>query len=67
MAADKYHNALSIQRDLRRQGVGEQVWERFSAAKPDVLWYYRAMSAALSDGWENDLGSELARVVHELG
>jgi (p)ppGpp synthase/HD superfamily hydrolase len=40
-ASDKLHNARSIVRDLR--GVGENVWERFSASKDQTLWYYRSL------------------------
>lgn len=59
VAADKLHNAQSIARDLRRASVGEAVWSRFSAAREDVLWYYRAMIDALATGWEHEILDEL--------
>ena len=50
--------------------VGDQVFERFSADKAQTLWYYRAVVAALSDGWEHVLLNELDAQVdrmHALG
>ncbi len=63
MAADKLHNALSILRDRRKASVGDTVWNRFSADRPDVLWYYRTMTEALRNGWDHELGAELAHTV----
>jgi (p)ppGpp synthase/HD superfamily hydrolase len=40
--ADKLHNLLSIEIDLRE---GRPVWSEFHAARDQVLWYYRAMIA----------------------
>ena len=45
VCADKLHNCLCILRDRRRMSVGETVWDRFTADKPDVIWYYNAMAA----------------------
>jgi (p)ppGpp synthase/HD superfamily hydrolase len=67
VAADKLHNANSILRDQRRRSVGDTVWERFSAPRDEVLWYYRAMNEALADGWDHDLAAELASTVARLG
>jgi (p)ppGpp synthase/HD superfamily hydrolase len=67
VAADKMHNALSIQRDLRRASVGESVWERFSADRDSVRWYYQTMAQALSDGWDHELAHELNTTVALLG
>jgi (p)ppGpp synthase/HD superfamily hydrolase len=36
--ADKLHNLLSIECDLRE---GRPVWSIFNATRADVLWYYR--------------------------
>ncbi|MEM9696372.1 MAG: HD domain-containing protein [Myxococcota bacterium] len=66
IAADKLHNALSIQRDRRRPEVGETVWDRFSADREAVRWYYRAMTAALADGWDQPILAELRDVVSQL-
>jgi GTP pyrophosphokinase len=43
-AADKLHNARSILSDYRL--VGETLWERFSADREQLLWYYRGLLAA---------------------
>jgi (p)ppGpp synthase/HD superfamily hydrolase len=66
IAADKLHNALSILRDLRRPSVGEVVWDRFTADRPDVLWYYGAMAEALGAGWDHELHGELRHAVERL-
>ncbi len=66
MAADKLHNATSILHDLHRGTVGELVWSRFSASRADVLWYYRALVAALGHDWDHELYAELARTVDRL-
>ena len=65
-AADKLHNARSIVADLRRLGDG--VWTRFTAAREDSLWYYRAVVAALRDNPEHhpELVAELERTVSEM-
>lgn len=64
VAADKMHNALCIARDRRR--VGEEIWDRFTADKVGVLWYYRSMSTALVEGWNHELGRELITTVDSL-
>jgi GTP pyrophosphokinase len=66
VGADKLHNATSIVRDRARTSVGEAVWQRFSASREEVLWYYRAMHTALTDGWEHELCDELEAAVAEL-
>jgi (p)ppGpp synthase/HD superfamily hydrolase len=66
VAADKMHNALTIIRDRRRASVGAAVWERFTADREAVLWYYRAMADALVDGWKHELGLELHATVDVL-
>jgi (p)ppGpp synthase/HD superfamily hydrolase len=38
--ADKLHNLISIELDLRD---GRPVWSHFSAPRDQVLWYYEAM------------------------
>jgi len=67
IAADKLHNASSILRDRRRASVGEQIWERFSADRDDVVWYYRAMASALGEGWQHELLNELDDAIRQLG
>ena len=40
--ADKLHNARCILRDYKE--LEEALWERFSASRDDILWYYRALA-----------------------
>jgi (p)ppGpp synthase/HD superfamily hydrolase len=63
LGCDKLHNASCIVRDLQRESVGALVWDRFRAERPDVLWYYRAMHAALAHQWHNEVLSELERMI----
>jgi (p)ppGpp synthase/HD superfamily hydrolase len=67
-AADKLANARAVMKDYRE--VGEQVWDRFNAGKPDQLWYYRAVTKALAEAAGNGraraLVEELKRAVAEL-
>jgi (p)ppGpp synthase/HD superfamily hydrolase len=67
-AADKLVNARTVIKDYRQ--VGEEVWSRFNAGKPDQLWYYRAVTdailAAAGDGRARPLADELKRAVDEL-
>ena len=63
IACDKLHNARSIVADRHRKSVGEEVWTRFRAARPDVIWYYRAMAAALREGWASEALDELDRTI----
>jgi len=66
VACDKLHNAQSILRDRRRASVGETVWDRFSATRDDVRWYYGAVVDALGAGWSHELLDELRRTVAQL-
>ena len=65
-ASDKLHNARSIVRDLR--GVGDEVWDRFSAAKADTLRYYRGLVTAYraNPAHTPALVDELDRTVAEM-
>lgn len=45
-ACDKLHNARCILRDL--QLCGSEAFERFSAGREQVLWYYRSLSELFS-------------------
>ncbi len=63
-AADKLHNARAIVADHRR--IGDRVFERFSASKEEVLWYYRAVTAALAARGSSPLIEELRRTVEEM-
>ena len=63
-AADKLHNARSILRDYRN--LGDEVWDRFSAPKEDVFWYYRAVTRSLAARGSSTLVEELDRTVEEI-
>jgi len=63
-AADKLYNARETLNDLRFEGT--KVWERFKAAKKQVLWYYREVEKILRHKCPRALAGELAGVVTEL-
>jgi (p)ppGpp synthase/HD superfamily hydrolase len=45
--ADKLHNLVSIELDLRD---GHSVWSQFNASRAQVFWYYEAMIARCGNG-----------------
>jgi GTP pyrophosphokinase len=63
-AADKLHNARAILSDYR--AVGERLWDRFSADRSGVLWYYRALAELFWRRGPQGLAEELGRTVSEL-
>ncbi len=67
-AADKLANARAILKDYRQ--VGEELWQRFNADKAHQLWYYREVTAALTEaageGRARPLVEELQRAAAEL-
>ena len=63
-AADKLHNARAILADLHRHG--DAVWQRFTADRAGVLWYYRSLVTAFRETDTGYLADELDRVVTEL-
>lgn len=62
--ADKLHNTRSILADFRQ--IGDVVWNRFSASRDEVLWYYRSLVDVYRDGDPNRLLDELDLVVTAL-
>jgi (p)ppGpp synthase/HD superfamily hydrolase len=62
--ADKLHNARSIVADRRQ--VGEAVWDRFSAGRDEVLWYYGALLEAF-ESRRAELGAGTVAALDELG
>lgn len=44
-AADKAHNARSIETDLQNQGPS--LWDRFNAQRDDIIWYYESVYRVL--------------------
>lgn len=51
-AADKIHNLLTLQKEIRSQG--NVVWKKFNAPKEDILWYYTSMRDSIIHCHEND-------------
>ncbi len=65
-AADKLHNLTSMAADF---GVlGEALWDRFNRGRPEIAWYYRAVTASLQAGGLRDhpLVQRLAEAVHDF-
>lgn len=64
IAADKLHNVTSMARDCEAHGIA--TLDRFNGGRDGTLWYYRAMLAALRDGWEHSILRELDHAVTRL-
>jgi hypothetical protein len=64
--SDKTHNARSILRDLRKQDVGEAIWDRFGKPKSETIWYYRSLAAAFQERVPGQLANELNEIVESL-
>ena len=62
--ADKHHNARSIIRALSQEGLA--AFDRFSGGLDGTLWYYRAVTDALSEGWSHWLLDELHAEVAKM-
>jgi len=72
-AADKLHDVRALASDIRF--LGDSLWDRFTATRDDILWYYDAVVDALEAGYERilgrdadsaQLGSGLGRLIFEL-
>jgi GTP pyrophosphokinase len=65
-AADKLHNARSIQGDHRRDGP--EIWNRFKAGREQSIWYYRAVTDAIAanPAHNQQLVAELRQTVEDL-
>ncbi len=63
-AADKLYNLRSIIRDYRQ--LGEQLWQRFRAAKEQVLWYYSELSKVYRLKVPAAVADELTAAMAEL-
>ncbi len=65
--ADKLHNARSILKDYKI--IGEDLWERFSASRSDILCYYIKLHHIYLDNLNNhypELVEELGDVIEDL-
>lgn len=47
-ACDKLHNARAIVQDLEAEGIGTQVFDRFTGGRDGTLWYYRSLADIFS-------------------
>jgi len=66
-AADKLHNARAMAQDER--SLGPELWKRFSAGKPCVLWNLRTLEelyTGLHDARVTPVAGELRRVISDL-
>ena len=57
--ADKTHNARAIISDLNE--IGAELWNRFSAEREEIIWYYEALATAFEERTNNRLVDELKR------
>lgn len=57
---DKLHNARSILADLYR--IGATLWERFTASRDEILWYYASLCNSLETS-NSPVVPELRRAV----
>lgn len=63
-AADKLHNARSIEHDYRM--LGESLWIRFRGGKDGTLWYYRTLTEAFQSKELGSLVDDLNAVVTRI-
>lgn len=63
-AADKVHNARSINADLRAHG--QDVWDKFKGGREGTLWYYKSLVKTLREGWDHPIVELLDREVREM-
>ena len=47
--ADKLHNARCILFDFDR--IGPEIWQRFSAEKDEIVWYYSSLAEEFEKAW----------------
>jgi (p)ppGpp synthase/HD superfamily hydrolase len=64
--ADKIHNARSILRDSRREGIGSKVWDRFKRPKNLTVWYYSALAETFRKLLPGQLSDELADIARAM-
>jgi len=64
--SDKVHNARSILRDLRKEEIGELVWQRFSQPRERTIWYYEELAKTFKEVLPGQLADELEEIVEVL-
>ncbi len=62
--ADKVHNARSILRDL--QLIGDHIWDKFTPAKSETLWYYQSLANIFDSAPYPSLKNEFRDLVEEI-
>lgn len=60
---DKLHNLRCLLADYRQHG--EELWERFSSEKKNVLWYYEKIARVMGKGG-SPVAQEITRTSREL-
>jgi len=67
-AADKLYNLRSIDADLRRPEVGENVYARFSGKRWGTLWYYCALADVFTrvSGRHDEIARDLRTITDRL-
>lgn len=61
--ADKLHNARAIVQDIQR--MGDAVFDRFTASKPETLWYYESL-VIIFERRGAPMAGDLARAVQQM-
>jgi GTP pyrophosphokinase len=62
--ADKLHNARSILRDLRENGI--EIFDKFNGGKAGTMWYYYSLVSIFRETDKGFMVDELERVVQEI-
>lgn len=62
--ADKTHNARSILDDL--DAIGPSIFDRFTAGKEGVLWYYGALADAFASRLASPGADRFVRIVEDM-
>jgi (p)ppGpp synthase/HD superfamily hydrolase len=63
-SCDKLHNATAILEDIVSEGLS--VFNRFSAPRADVIWYYRELAEALQNRAPGPLTARLSKTVAQI-
>ena len=50
--ADKLHNARCILFDFDK--IGDQIWERFTAERGEIIWYYSSLAEEFEKAWPDN-------------
>lgn len=65
ICADKLHNLLSIQEDLKKNGA--EVWSRFNRGREKQKWYYESVMENLEEQiGEENIFKQLKTVINDV-